>query len=128
MVGGDVGGRVVVVVEEAVVVEIDIFTVDSGFFDTSLKILTPAPHVVHVTNIRYESLHTSAFKVWFVVQMFYIEWFQYLTPNVFEYLISHLQRSDVVWPLCVLACQLDRANTGALSMMMMMMLLMINQC
>ena len=80
------------------------------------------------TNIRYESLHTSAFKVWFVVQMFYIEWFQYLTPNVFEYLISHLQRSDVVWPLCVLACQLDRANTGALSMMMMMMLLMINQC
>ena len=56
VVGGDVGGRVVVVVEEAVVVEIDIFTVDSGFFDTSLKILTPAPHVVHVTNIRYANL------------------------------------------------------------------------
>ena len=32
---------------------IDIFRVDSGFFDTRLKILTPAPHVVHVTHIRY---------------------------------------------------------------------------
>ena len=33
--------------------KIDIFRVNSGFFDTKLKILTPAPHVVHVTNIRY---------------------------------------------------------------------------
>ena len=31
------------------------FYLNSGFFDTRLKILTPAPHVVHVTNIRYET-------------------------------------------------------------------------
>ena len=28
------------------------------FFDTSLKILTPAPHVVHVTNMRYDEHQT----------------------------------------------------------------------
>ena len=33
--------------------KIDIFCVNSHFFATSLKILTPAPHVVHLTNIRY---------------------------------------------------------------------------
>ena len=32
----------------------DIFSVISGYFDTRLKILTPAPLVVLVTNIRYE--------------------------------------------------------------------------
>ena len=33
----------------------DIFSVISEFFDTRLKILTPAPLVVLVTNIRYAS-------------------------------------------------------------------------
>ena len=31
----------------------NIFSVNSGVFDTRLKILTPAPLVVLVTNIRY---------------------------------------------------------------------------
>ena len=31
----------------------DIFSVNSGFLDTRLKILTLAPQVVQVTNIRY---------------------------------------------------------------------------
>ena len=47
VVGGDVGGRVLVVV----VVKLTFLPLIQDFFDTSLKILTPAPHVVHVTNM-----------------------------------------------------------------------------
>ena len=32
----------------------DIFSVNSGFFDTRLKVLSPALLAVLVTNIRYE--------------------------------------------------------------------------
>ena len=35
------------------VCKIDTFSVNSGFFDTKMEILTPAPLVVLVTNIRY---------------------------------------------------------------------------
>ena len=32
--------------------KIDIFSIDSGFFDARLEIFTPAPQVVQVKNIR----------------------------------------------------------------------------
>ena len=35
-------------------------SVNSGFFDTRLKILTPAPLVVLVTNIRYGYMHSHS--------------------------------------------------------------------
>ena len=41
----------------------NIFSVNSGVFDTKLKILTPATLVVLVTNIRYELLTISTICV-----------------------------------------------------------------
>ena len=43
----------------------NIFSVNSGFFDTRLKILTPAPLVVLVTNIR----HAAALAVVVIFEM-----------------------------------------------------------